>query len=94
MLEYLCTRPECGVVDFYGFSLHHDQRDAKIIVQICMELMRGGSLRDNLLVLKRKGQKIPLPAAYNIMLQVGCSCSPFLYHLPLHPQYFALHCGA
>jgi len=54
VLEYLTSHPECGVVDFYGFSLRHEEAEAKIIVQICMELMRGGSLRDNLLVLKRK----------------------------------------
>ena len=41
------------------------QSDGKIIVQICMELMRGGSLRDNLLVLKRKGQLLSLKAAFN-----------------------------
>lgn len=64
VLDYLSTRPECGVVDFYGFSLRHEEAEAKIVVQICMELMRGGSLRDNLLVLKRKGDKVPLAVAF------------------------------
>ena len=58
VLDYLSARPECGVVDFYGFSLQHMESEGKIVVQICMELMRGGSLRDNLLVLKRKGEKV------------------------------------
>ena len=76
VLDYLSQHPECGVVDYYGFSLRHDEAEAKIVVQICMELMRGGSLRDNLLVLKRKGEKVPLPLAFNIMRQIArASCT-------------------
>jgi hypothetical protein len=63
------------VVDFYGFSLQHETSDAKITVQICMELMRGGSLRDNLLVLKRKGLTVSLPVAFSIIRQVSISTS-------------------
>lgn len=61
------------MVDFYGFSLQHETSDAKITVQICMELMRGGSLRDNLLVLKRKGLTVSLPVAFSIIRQVVIS---------------------
>ena len=82
VLDYLSQHPECGVVDYYGFSLRHDEAEAKIVVQICMELMRGGSLRDNLLVLKRKGEKVPLPLAFNIMRQIAQALQGL--HAPIH----------
>jgi serine/threonine protein kinase len=82
VLDYLSERPECGVVDFYGFSLQHEEAEAKIVVQICMELMRGGSLRDNLLVLKRKGEKVPLAVAFNIIRQIACALRGL--HEPIH----------
>ena len=85
VLEYLTNCPECGVVDFYGFSLRHEEAEAKIVVQICMELMRGGSLRDNLLVLKRKGEKVPLAVAYNIMRQIACALRGL--HKPVHDVF-------
>ena len=37
VLDYLSQHPECGVVDYYGFSLRHDEAEAKIVVQICMD---------------------------------------------------------
>eukprot|EP00960_Hanusia_phi_P072152 767714-Hanusia_phi.AAC.3 len=79
VLDYLSTRPECGVVDFYGFSLQHDQADAKIVVQICMELMRGGSLRDNLLVMKRKGKR----SNHGVLINsCGWQVKDYLSHSP------------
>ncbi|EKX49910.1 hypothetical protein GUITHDRAFT_104307 [Guillardia theta CCMP2712] len=78
VLDYLSKRPECGVVDFYGFSLQHDQADAKIVVQICMELMKGGSLRDNLL-------RLPLPLAFTIMRQVAMALRGL--HAPEHDVF-------
>ena len=50
-----------------------------------MELMRGGSLRDNLLVLKRKGQLLSLKAAFNIMRQVALALQGL--HAPTHDVY-------
>lgn len=85
VLDYLSTRPECGVVDFYGFSLRHEEAEAKIVVQICMELMRGGSLRDNLLVLKRKGEKVPLAVAFSIMRQIAAALRGL--HEPIHDVF-------
>ena len=85
VLDYLSQHPECGVVDYYGFSLRHDEAEAKIVVQICMELMRGGSLRDNLLVLKRKGEKVPLPLAFNIMRQIARALQGM--HAPIHDVF-------
>jgi len=35
VLDYLSARPDCGVVDFYGFSLRHEEAEAKIVVQVC-----------------------------------------------------------
>jgi hypothetical protein len=80
VLEYLTSHPECGVVDFYGFSLRHEEAEAKIIVQICMELMRGGSLRDNLLVLKRKV----------CGCGCGCACACVYIRIYIH-TYIYMH---